>query len=85
MPQVEYYIPMGIGGLFVIVGLATMLWGRRREKKYDKSLSSRTDMREYLEHWPKRIGYGAFQLGGWISIIIGVILLALVGAYSQLD
>jgi len=85
VPQLNYYIPMGIGGLFVIVGLAMVLWGRRGGKKYYESISSKTDVREFLEQWPRHLGYDSIKLGGWISIVIGVILLALAGIFSQLD
>lgn len=84
MPDFNYYIPMAIGGLFIIVGLATMFWGRRGEKRYYESLSSRTDVREYLEQLPRQPTYEAFKMGGWISIVVGSVLLAIGGIFSRL-
>jgi len=75
---------MGIGGLFTIVGLIMMISGRRGEKKYKESLSSRTDMREFLEQWPRHLGYDSLKLGGLIFIAIGVVLLALAVVFSKL-
>ena len=85
MPHLDYYIPMGIGGLFIIVGVATMFWARRGEKKYYDSLSAKSDVKGHLEHWSERPGHGAFKMGSLVSIIIGSILLALGGAFSLMD
>ena len=85
MPHLDYYIPMGIGGLFIIVGVATMFWARRGEKKYYNSLSAKSDVKEPLERWSERPGHGAFKMGSLITIIVGSILLALGGAFSVLD
>ncbi|MCL0091339.1 hypothetical protein M1N57_00485 [Dehalococcoidales bacterium] len=73
----DYLIVMGIGGLFILLGLATMLWGKVEEKGYYNSLSTRPDVREYLEHWPERPEPGALKIGGWIAIAIGLAMLAL--------
>ena len=81
----HYYIPMVVGGAFIIVGLATMFWARRGEKKYYDSFSAKTDVRGPLEHWPERPGHGAFKLGSLLFIIIGSILLAVFGVYSVMD
>ena len=85
MTEFNYFIPMTIGGLFTIVGLVMMIWGRRGEKKYRESLSSRTDMKEFLEQWPKHFGYDSVKLGGIIFITVGVVLLALAIVFSRLS
>jgi len=79
MPYNDFWILMGIGGLFVLLGLAAIIWGKIEEKSYYDSLSSRTDLREYLEHWPQRPEPGALKVGGWIAIAIGLLMLALGG------
>jgi len=79
MPQ--HLILISMGGLFIILGLATLFWGRREEKEYYDSLSSRPDVREYLEHQPSRPEPGALKIGGWIAIAIGLLLLAMGGAF----
>jgi hypothetical protein len=83
--EFNYFIPIGIGGLFTIVGLVMVVWGRRGEKKYSESLSSRTDMKEFLEQWPKHFGYDSVKLGGLIFIAVGVVLLALALVFSRLS
>ncbi len=70
------FILMGVGGLFLILGLATVLWGEREEKSYYNSISTRHgDTREFLERWPQRPQPGALKIGGWIAIAIGVVML----------
>ena len=75
------FIVMGMGGLFILLGLATIIWGKSEEKSYYDSLSTRTDVREYLEHQPQRPEPGALKTGGWIAIAIGLVLLATGGAF----
>ena len=72
----DCFILMGVGGLFIVLGLAAVIWGRREEKSYYNSLSARPgDLREYVDHWPQRPQPGALKIGGWIAITIGVITL----------
>jgi hypothetical protein len=66
-----------MGGLFVLLGLGAYVWGRVEEKRYLNSLSSRSDVREYLEHWPQRPEPGALKTGAWIAVTIGLLLLVL--------
>ncbi len=78
----DYFILMGVGGLFIILGLATVIWGKREEKGYYNSLSTRPgDLREFLAHWPPRPQPGALKIGGWIAITIGVVMLATGGGF----
>ena len=80
MPQGDYLILLVVGGVFVILGLVAFLWGRREEKEYYNALSSRSDLREFVEHTPKRPEPRAIKLGGWIALAIGVIMLVVGGA-----
>ncbi|NLE07950.1 MAG: hypothetical protein GX631_01685 [Dehalococcoidales bacterium] len=75
MPLTEFVVLMSIGGLFVLLGIGAMLLGKREEKNYFNSISSRPDVREFIEGWPKRPQFGSLQTGGWISVIIGLIIL----------
>ncbi len=69
-------ILMGLGGLFLVLGLATVIWGKREEKSYFNALSARPgDTREFMEHWPPRPQPGALKLGGWLAIAIGLVML----------
>ena len=81
MPQSEYFILMGMGGLFILLGLAAIIWGKHEEKSYYNSLSTRIDVREYLEHQPEHPEPGALKIGGWITIVIGLLMLAMGGAF----
>jgi len=81
MLQDDWFILMGLGGLFLILGVALFAGGKREEKGYYDSLSTRTDMREFVEHTPQRPEPGALRVGGWIAIAIGVVMLAIGGAF----
>lgn len=81
MPQKDWLILMAMGGMFILLGLAAIIWGKSEEKGYYDSLSTRTDVREFLEHFPQRPGLGALRIGGWISIIVGLVMLAMGGAF----
>ena len=50
MPDQGWIILMVMGGLFVVLGLGAIFWGWVEEKRYFNSLSTRSDVREYLEH-----------------------------------
>ena len=77
----DYFIMMGVGGLFLILGLGAIFWGKSEEKGYYDSLSTRTDVREYLEHSPERPALGALKVGGWITICVGLLLIIMGGVF----
>ena len=77
----SYLILMGMGGLFILLGLATIMRGKSEEKGYNDSLSTRTDVREYLEHWPQHPEAEALKIGGWIAIAIGLLMVAMGGGF----
>ncbi len=81
MPQMDSFIMMGAGGLFVILGVVALLWGRREEKSYYDSIHTRTDVKEFLNHTPNRPEPGALKIGGWIAMAIGLLMIALGGAF----
>ncbi len=65
-----------VGGVFLSIGLALVLWGKKEEKDYYNRLSSRPgDAREFIEHWPFRQQPGALKMGGWITVAIGLVML----------
>jgi hypothetical protein len=74
MSDYSIFALIGVGGLFILLGLGSLFWGRSEEKGYYKSMSTRRDIREYLDHWPRRPQFGALQTGGWISIVLGLIM-----------
>ena len=76
MLQGDWLILLIVGGVFLALGLAAFLWGKREEQNYFNSIATRSDdMREFVEHWPQRPQPGALKIGGWIAITIGVIML----------
>lgn len=81
MPEGNAFILIGMGGGFIILGLVGLLLGRREEKRYYNSLASQRDVREYLEHSPRRPGLGALKVGGRIAIAVGIVLIALGSAF----
>ena len=76
MSHGDYFILIGVGGLFIILGVAAIIWGKREEKSYFDSLATRTtDLREFMNHWPPRPQPGALKIGGWIAIAAGLLML----------
>jgi hypothetical protein len=82
----ENIILAGVGGLFIVLGLATVIWGKKEEKSYFNTLSTRRgDTREFMEHWPPRPQPGALKIGGWIAVAIGVVTLITGGVLFLLE
>jgi len=81
MPHRDSLIVIGLGVLFILLGLALLIWGKKEEKNYYNALTGRHDVREFMEHWPIRIEPGALKLGGWITIAIGILMAILGGAF----
>ena len=79
MPYPDSCILLVMGGVFAGVGIGMFFWGRRAERKYYNGLASRTDMKEFLEYSPESSGSGALKMGGWISIIVGLVMLGISG------
>ncbi len=77
MFQHDWLVPMAIGGVFILLGLTALIWGKSEEKRYYNSLSTRTDVREFMGHWPPRPQFGALKIGGWITIAIGLLMIVM--------
>ena len=75
MPQVDSIVLMVMGGIFILLGIAAIIWGKKEEKNYYDNLSTRPDTREFVEHWPPRPQFGALKTGGWITIAVGLLML----------
>ncbi|MBA7505164.1 hypothetical protein ES706_03827 [subsurface metagenome] len=65
---------LALGIFFILLGIAFMLWNKREKKTYYNSLVTRRDMKEFITHEPERPWLNAWQIGGRISLIIGIIL-----------
>ena len=81
MSEYDWFLIMGMGGLFILLGLAAIIWGRKEEKDYYDSLSTQADAREFVEHWPRRPQFGALKTGGWIAIAVGALMAVMGGAF----
>ncbi len=73
MFQHDWLVPMVIGDLFILLGLAAIFRGRSEEKHYYDSLASRTDVREFVDR-PRHPQFEALKVGGWIAIAIGLLM-----------
>ncbi len=69
-----WVVPVIIGGVFIILGLAAWIWGKREEKSYYDALTTRHDLREFFSRWPGRPEPGALKAGGWIAMAVGVVI-----------
>ncbi len=64
-----------MGGFFILLGIVFILWGKReKEVYYDSILLTKRDVKEFITHEPERLSLSAWQIGGRISLIIGVML-----------
>jgi len=80
MPQYNWLVLLGMGGLFILLGIGALVWGRKEEKNYYESITSRRDTREFLEHWPQRPQFESLKIGGWIAVALGVVMIITGGA-----
>ena len=60
-------------GDWVILVIA-LLWGRYEEKKIFDYLAEQHDLREFTLKHVESPQPGALKIGGWLGIILGVIL-----------
>ncbi len=65
---------LGLGVFFILLGIAFILWNKREKEKYYDSLSTQKDVKEFITHEPERSWLSAWQIGGKVSLIIGIIL-----------
>ncbi len=77
MTNLDSYIVMGIGGLFILLGLIIILWARHKQKGYGDVLSRREELRSFLGYWPDFILPSELRTGGWVSTVIGAALIIL--------
>ncbi len=77
MSQGDVSALLVIGGAFILLGLAAIIWDWVEKKGYLSSISHHLDTREFLDGWPPRPQFGALKTGGWIAIILGAAILIL--------
>ena len=67
---------LGLGGFFVLLGIIFILWNRREKNKYyNNILLTRRDIKETITREHERFWLHAWQIGGRISLIVGIVLL----------
>ena len=81
MSHGDWFILIGMGVLFILLGLAVFMRGKSEEKSYYDSISARHDAREFLEHKPERAEPGALKIGGWIAMAIGLLMVVMGSAF----
>ena len=76
----SYQVILGMGGFFVLLGIIFIL-GNRREKRryYNHILLTRRDIKETITHEHERFWLLAWKIGGWISLVVGIVLLTIGG------
>jgi 3-deoxy-D-manno-octulosonic-acid transferase len=80
MPLATYQIILAMGGFFILLGIIAILWNKREKKKYYNSiLLTRRDIKETITREHERFWLHAWQIGGRISLIIGILLLVIGG------
>jgi hypothetical protein len=73
-----------IGGIFIILGIIGIIWGKKEEGSWYSSVSTRIDVREFLDRAPGRPEPGALKIGGIICLAVGfIILLVSLGFYLR--
>ena len=81
MSSGDWLIIIGMGGLFILLGIIAFIQGRREEKSYYDAIATRTDVREFLNHQPERPEPGALKIGGRVAIAIGLLMVIMGGAF----
>lgn len=75
-----YQVILGLGGFFVLLGIIFIL-GNKREKKryYNHILLTRRDIKETITREHERFWLLAWQIGGRVSLVVGIVLLIIGG------
>jgi len=80
MPLATYQVILVMGGSFLLLGIIFILWSKReKEKYYNSILLTRRDIKETITHEHERFWLQAWQIGGRISLIVGIVLLIIGG------
>jgi len=77
MPRIQWYLPtlvLGIG--FIILGIVLMVKASRDEGGYFSFLSTRPDVRKYLER-NSLLAFISLKVGGRVSFAVGIGLIIL--------
>ena len=76
MPLASYEIILVMGGCFLLLGIIFILWNKREKNKYYNSiLLTQRDIKETITREHERFWLQAWQIGGRISLVVGIVLL----------
>jgi hypothetical protein len=75
----DNFIMMGMGGFFLILAIIFFFWARYEQRGLNYGLAERRDLREFLTRWPMRVEPEALRVGGWLSVVIGLLLIIIGG------
>ncbi len=79
MPGEDWLLLVGMGGLFILLGLVALIWGKREERDY-YDLSAGKDVRKYLQQ-EEQPSPESLKVGGWIAIAVGSVMAAMGGGF----
>ena len=71
----DWSVMLLLGGFFLLLGIVLILLDRKEKDSYYEAIAGRRDVREFLAHDPERPELGALKIGGFISIVLGIVLL----------
>lgn len=77
MTDIDSYIVIGLGGLFVLLSFIIYLWAWGKQKRRGDLLSRQEDLRSFLGYWPELIEPVGLRAGGCVAVLIGLALLIL--------
>jgi hypothetical protein len=77
MPEGDWWVLAIVGAVFIVLGIAGILWGRHEQKLVDEALTNRVDVREFISHWPESPQPGALKIGGAISAALGILIMVI--------
>ena len=81
MAWFDWYILVGMGGLFIIIGIFGFFWAKFEERSYYDNIAYRPDVREFLDRLPWRPEPHAIVVGSRIAVILGIFMLIFGFAY----
>jgi hypothetical protein len=64
-----------IGGVFLLLGLISFLWSRREEGSWYNSVSTKIDVREFIDRNPGHPEPNSLRTGGKIFMAVGLVIL----------
>jgi hypothetical protein len=76
MQNGDWIILIIVGGVFLVLGVVGIFWGWLEERRIFERLAEQRDLREFTLPHVESPQPGALRTGGWIAIVLGVLMLA---------